>query len=231
MGGTAAEAVTEGLLESVRVLDLGGASSDGVGRLFADLGADVLKIEPPGGGEGRTALPAVGGASIAFAVYNANKRSAVLDPDSAADRQRLLDLAGAADIVIDSGSPGAAAAYGTSCAELADRFGHLVALSVTDFGTTGPYCSRTATDAVLYAMSTALSRTGPTTGRPVLPPEGLASGTAAVQAAWATLAAYYRRLRDGRGDYIDFSRFGGGPAGARPAVRLGGPGLCRPEDA
>ena len=56
-------------------------------------------------------------------------------------------------------------------------------------------------------MSTALSRTGPTTGRPVLPPEGVASGTAAVQAAWAALAASYRRLRDGRGDYIDFSRF------------------------
>ncbi len=209
MGGTAAEAVIERLLASVRVLDLGGASSDGVGRLFADLGADVLKIEPPEGSEARSALPSVAGASIAFAVHNANKRSAVLDPDSAADRQRLLELAGVADVVVDSGSPGTAAAFGTSCAALADRFGHLVALSVTDFGTTGPYCSRTATDAVLYAMSTALSRTGPTAGRPVLPPEGLASGTAAVQAAWATLAAYYRRLRDGRGDYIDFSRFEG----------------------
>ena len=56
-------------------------------------------------------------------------------------------------------------------------------------------------------MSTALSRTGPTAGRPVLPPEGVASGTAAAQAAWAALVAYYHRLRDGRGDYIDFSRY------------------------
>ncbi len=206
MGGTAAGPVS-GLLASVRVLDLGGASSDGVGRLFADLGADVLKIELPGGSEARHALPGVAGASIAFAVHNANKRSAVLDPDSAEDRQRLVELAGAADIVVDSGNPGTAAAFGTSCAALADQFGHLVALSVTDFGTAGPYRSRRATDAVLYAMSTALSRTGPTTGRPVLPPEGVASGTAAVQAAWAALAAFYRRLRDGRGDYIDFSRF------------------------
>ncbi|MGZ8745498.1 MAG: CaiB/BaiF CoA transferase family protein [Mycobacterium sp.] len=196
-----------GLLASVRVLDLGGASSDGVGRLLADLGADVLKVELPGGSEARHALPGVGGASIAFAVHNANKRSAVLDPDSAEDRQRLVELAGAADIVVDSGNPGTAAAFGTSCAALADQFGHLVALSLTDFGTAGPYRSRRATDAVLYAMSTALSRTGPTTGRPVLPPEGVASGTAAVQAAWAVLAAFYRRLRDGRGDYIDFSRF------------------------
>ncbi|MGO4445174.1 CoA transferase [Mycobacterium sp. 2YAF39] len=199
--------MTEGLLAFVRVLDLGGASSDGVGRLFADLGADVLKIEPPGGSDSRHARPGVGGASISFAVQNANKRSAVLDPGNAADRRRLIELAGAADIVVDSGDPGAAAAFGTSCADLAAQFGHLVALSVTDFGATGPHRGWQATDAVLYAMSTALSRTGPTTGRPVLPPDGVASGTAAAQAAWAALAAFYRRLRDGRGDYIDFSRF------------------------
>ena len=57
-----------GLLASLRVLDLGGAESDGVGRLFADLGADVLKIEPPGGSSARDALPRVDGASIAFTV-------------------------------------------------------------------------------------------------------------------------------------------------------------------
>lgn len=198
-----------GLLASVRVLDLGGGSSDGVGRLFADLGADVLKIELRDGTTARRALPAIAGESIAFAINNANKRSAVLDPDSADGRGRLVALAGTADIVVDSGDTGTAAAFGTSAAALAEQFGHLVTLSVTDFGTTGPYSSRQATDAVLYAMSTALSRTGPTTGRPVLPPEGVASGTAAVQAAWAALAAYYRRLRDGRGDYIDFSRFEG----------------------
>ena len=56
-------------------------------------------------------------------------------------------------------------------------------------------------------MSTALSRTGPTSGTPVLPPVGVASATAAVQAAWAALAAYYHRLRCGTGEYIDFSRF------------------------
>ena len=204
MGGTAAGAVT-GLLAVLRVLDLGGAESDGVGRLFADLGADVLKIEPPGGSDARHALPTVAGASIAFAVGNANKRSAVLDPALVADRSRLVELAGTADIVVDSA--GGAAAFGTSCAALAERFGHLVALSVTDFGTTGPYASWRATDPVLYAMSTALSRTGPTSGKPVLPPSGVASATAAVQAAWAALAAHYHRLRSGRGDYIDFSRY------------------------
>ena len=63
------------------MLDLGDAESDGVGRLFADLGADVLKIEPPGGSPPRRALPTSAGASIPFALHNANKRGAVLDPD------------------------------------------------------------------------------------------------------------------------------------------------------
>jgi crotonobetainyl-CoA:carnitine CoA-transferase CaiB-like acyl-CoA transferase len=195
------------LLAELRVLDLCDGDADAVTRLFADLGADVLKVEPPGGSAARAGLPSVAGASVAFALNNANNRSAVLDPADAADRDRLIDLAAAADIVVDSGNPGRTAAFGTSCAELSQRFAHLVAMSVTDFGADGPRASWRATDPVFYAMSTALSRSGPTAGRPVLPPNGIASATAAVQAAWAALVAYYNRLRYGTGDYIDFSRF------------------------
>jgi len=195
------------LLASLRVLDLSGDDGDAVTRLLADLGADVLKVEPPGGSPSRTRPPTLRGASLRFALHNANKRSTVLDPSQPNDRTRLVELAGSADIVVDSGNPGQAAAYGTSCADLADRYPQLVALSVTDFGATGPRSSWRATDPVLYALSGALSRSGPTTGTPVLPPEGIASATAAVQAAWATLVAYYNRLRCGTGDYIDFARF------------------------
>jgi crotonobetainyl-CoA:carnitine CoA-transferase CaiB-like acyl-CoA transferase len=196
-----------GLLASLRVLDLSGDDGDAVTRLLADLGADVLKVEPPGGSPSRTRPPTLRGASLRFALHNANKRSTVLDPSQPNDRTRLVELAGSADIVVDSGNPGQAAAYGTSCADLADRYPQLVALSVTDFGATGPRSSWRATDPVLYALSGALSRSGPTAGTPVLPPEGIASATAAVQAAWATLVAYYNRLRCGTGDYIDFARF------------------------
>ncbi|KUI47705.1 acyl-CoA transferase [Mycobacterium sp. GA-1199] len=199
--------MSEPLLASVRVLDLGGAESDTVSRLYADLGADVLKIEPPGGRSDRHALPTVAGASIPFRLNNANKRCAVLDPADPDDRRALLDLASTADIVIDSGRYGGTVEFGTSCSALVRQFSHLVVLSVTDFGTDGPYACWQATDPVLYALSTALSRTGPTAGTPVLPPAGLASGTVAAQAAWAALAAYYRRLRTGTGEYIDFSRF------------------------
>jgi crotonobetainyl-CoA:carnitine CoA-transferase CaiB-like acyl-CoA transferase len=194
-------------LASVRVLDVGGAESDGVGRLFADLGADVLKVEPPGGAAARATRPSVSDVGIAFSLNNANKRAAVLDPADPGAREHFIELSGGADILVDGGNPGGASAFGTSCAALAERFAHLVALEVTDFGTAGPQAAWQATDSVLYAMSTALSRSGPTTGRPVLPPYGIASATAAVQAAWAALVAYYHRLRCGRGDYIDFSRF------------------------
>lgn len=197
----------DALLDEVRVLDMSAGPADTVGRLLADLGADVLKVEPPGGSPGRTALPTVAGESIPFAVHNANKRSAVLDPRSDHDRQHLLDLAATADILIETVGTGQAAAYGSTGAELAEAYPHLVVLSVSDFGGTGPYSRWRATDAVLYAMSGSLARTGPTVGAPVLPPDGIASATAAAQATWAVLAAYYNRLRCGTGDYIDFSRF------------------------
>jgi crotonobetainyl-CoA:carnitine CoA-transferase CaiB-like acyl-CoA transferase len=195
------------LLTSLRVLDMSSGDADVVTRLLADLGADVLKVEPPGGDTSRAQLPSVGGVSIPFALHNANKRSVVLDPEAEGDRERFFKLAETADILVDSGIPGQTALFGTSCPALATQFGHLVALSVTDFSTAGPYASWQATDPVLYALATELSRSGPTSGTPVLPPDGIASATAAVQAAWATLVAYYNRLRYGSGDYIDFSRF------------------------
>ncbi len=191
------------LLASVRVLDLADGAADMVGRLFADLGADVLKVEPPGGSPSRDRLPTLSGISVPFALHNANKRSTELDPAEAGARDRFLELASLADIVIDSGR---AAAFGLDCVELADRHQHLVVLSVTDFGATGPRSSWQATDPVLYALAGSLSRSGPTTGTPVLPPDGIASATAAAQGAWAALVAYYHRLRCGIGDYIDFSR-------------------------
>ena len=200
-------AIAATLLTSLRVLDLCDDDGDAVTRILADLGADVLKVEPPGGSPSRTGRPALRGTGVRFALHNANKRSAVLDPSDRDDRDRLIDLACNADIVVDSGLPGRAAAYGTSCEKLAERFPHLVALSVTDFGSRGPRATWRATDPVLYALSGALSRSGPTTGTPVSPPDGIASATAAVQAAWSALVAYYNRLRCGTGDYIDFSRF------------------------
>ena len=197
----------EPLLAALRVLDLCDGPGDGVTRLLADLGADVLKVEPPSGSPARKELPALDGVSIPFALHNANKRRVVLDPASDADRRRLRELAGQADIVVDGGLRGSLAAFGTSCEDLAVLFPHLVAMRVSDFGGNGPCAQWTATDPVFYAMCSALSRSGPVSGTPVLPPDGIASSTAAAQAGWALLVAYVNRLRCGIGDVIDFSRF------------------------
>lgn len=194
-------------LTGVRVLDLTVGEVERVARLLADLGADVLKIEPRSGGIEQTCLPLGGMRDIGHALRNANKRRVELDPSTATDRVRFQRLVETCDILIDSGRPGRAQTFGSTARELADADAQLVVMSVTDFGCTGPRASWRATDAVLAAMSSVLSRSGPPGGMPVLPPRGIASATAAAQAAWAVLAAYYYRLNTGRGEYIDFSRY------------------------
>ncbi len=99
--------VPDSLLAGVRVLDLSSGATDAVTRLLADLGADVLKVEHPGGSPGRDTPPMLAAASIPFALHNANKRSTVLDPLQEADWARLRDLAADADIVVtdDLGGP------------------------------------------------------------------------------------------------------------------------------
>ena len=195
-----------GLLESLRVLDLGGAESDLVSRLFADLGADVLKIEPPAGSPARHALPNVAGASIPFALHNANKRSAVLDPDSSADRDRLIELAGAPTSWWTAAIPG-----GRRSGRRARR---LPSGSATWLRCRSPISGRlvhTLHGTLPIRCCTPCRRRCRVPGRRrerrCCRREGIASATAAVQAAWAALAAYYHRLRCGTGEYIDFSRF------------------------
>jgi crotonobetainyl-CoA:carnitine CoA-transferase CaiB-like acyl-CoA transferase len=194
----------DGLLAGVRVLDLAGGAAAGVGRVLADLGADVLKVEPEGGTADRGALPRLAGWSVPFELDNANKRTIELNDT---DRAQFTELVASADIVIDGGRRGQCARFGVTSRALAQRFPQQVVLSITDFGEDGPRAAWQATDAVLYAMSTALARSGPASGQPVLPPAGIATATAAFQAAWNVLVAYFRKRRCGKGDFIDFSRF------------------------
>lgn len=197
----------ESTLTGVRILDVSAGDAAQVARLLADLGADVLRVEPARKSVSAGDAPLIAGTNIAQLVNNANKRIVTLDPDAADDRRRYADLAGQADIVIDSGIPGQSSAFGLTGIMLADRFDHLVVLSITDFGTQGPRAPWRASDPALYALSSVLSRSGPPGAPPVLPPNGIATATATAQAAWAVLVAYYQRLRTGRGDFVDFSRY------------------------
>ena len=107
-----------------------------------------------------------------FGLRNANKRGVVFDPADPADIDRLLALAGEADIVLESLPRALATSTGITPEALLAAHPHLVVVSITDFGRTGPYADYVATDAVLAAMGGVLSRSGLPGRPPLLPPAG-----------------------------------------------------------
>jgi crotonobetainyl-CoA:carnitine CoA-transferase CaiB-like acyl-CoA transferase len=189
------------------VLDLADGKGEMCGRLLADLGADVILVEPRAGAGSRRQQPLLGDTSLYFATHNANKRSVALDLDQDADKESFLQLVEGADILIETSRPGTLERLGLGADALLARNPQLVALSITDFGQTGPYRDFVATDSVHMALGGVLCRTGlPEPGQPpLLPPGSLAWENAAVQAAWCALIGYWQRLHTGVGDHLDFS--------------------------
>jgi crotonobetainyl-CoA:carnitine CoA-transferase CaiB-like acyl-CoA transferase len=187
---------SQALLAGVRVVDMADEKGELCGRFLADLGADVIRVEPRGGARSRR-LP------LSFAVRNANKRGVTIDLE--ADRERLLALLETADVWIEATPPGTLAALGLGPDDVLARNPQLVITSITDFGQTGDYRGWQGNDLVHAAMSGILSRSGLAGRDPLRPPDGMAYETTAIQAAWATLVAYWNRLETGRGDHVDFS--------------------------
>jgi len=157
--------VPPGALSRTRVLDLSSRFSYYTGKLFANMGADVILVEPPGGcalrAQGPYLLdrpdPELG---VAFNYLNAGKRSITLDLDSPADVKRLHALAATADLVIEDSVPGTAGARGFDYESLAAIQPRLVVTSITPFGQTGPYATSEATDLTLLAMGGLLKMMG-----------------------------------------------------------------------
>lgn len=185
-------------LSTLRVLDLTEDAAEWSGRILADLGAEVIRVEPPGGSPGRRDR-------VGFALRNANKAGVVLDLDDRVGRSALLGLAADSDILLESFSHRQAHARALTPADLQRANPALVVVSITDFGRTGPYRDRVATEDVLAAAGGVLSRSGLPGGTPLLPPRGLVSMTVGVQAAWAALVAYVKRARTGEGEHVDVS--------------------------
>jgi crotonobetainyl-CoA:carnitine CoA-transferase CaiB-like acyl-CoA transferase len=199
------DASSQALLAGVRVIDMADEKGEMCGRFLADLGADVVRVEPSVGARSRHLPPFDGATSLSFAVRNANKRGITLDLGAPADRERLLSLLESADVWIETTRPGTLAALTLGPDDALARNPQLVITSITDFGQTGDYRDWEGNDAVHAAMSGILSRSG-LAGRDPLPaPRGIAYETTAIQAAWATLVAYWNRLQTGRGDHVDFS--------------------------
>src|SRR5215207_1763355 len=192
-------------LAGMRVVDMADEKGETCGRYLADLGADVIRVEPPGGARSRRLPPFHGEMSLSFAVRNANKRGVALDLAAPADRQRLLSVLDAADAWIETTRPGTLTALGLSPDAVLARNPELVITSITDFGQSGGYRHWEGNDWVHVAMSGILSRSGLAGREPLFTPPGMAYETAAIQAAWATLVAYWNRLETGRGDHVDFA--------------------------
>ncbi len=192
-------------LAGMRVLEMTDGRGEGCGRFLADLGAEVVLVEPPGGARARHAEPSFGGESLAFAAGAANKRSIVLDLADPAQRGELLDLLAVADLWIDGLDPGALDAVGLDPASLRKRLPQLIVLSITDFGMTGPRRHWVATDWIHIALNSTLSRSGVPGQPPIMPPGRLPDAAVAVQGAWVALVAYWSRLETGQGDHLDLS--------------------------
>src|ERR1700735_3476800 len=141
---------TERPLAGIRVID---QACGLCGRLLADLGAQVICVEPPGGAASRRTAPFHNDLSLHFTVRNLGKKSVTLDMDSADGRRRLEILLDTADVWVESNR-----ALDLNRREILDRHPQLIITSITPFGLTGPYRDYQVTDAVLVAMSGLLFR-------------------------------------------------------------------------
>jgi len=200
----------DGALAGLRVLDLSDHRTQMCARLFADMGADVIKIEPPGGDEARRLGPFVADEphpdrSLFFWYYNLNKRSLTLNLETARGREIMTALAASADVVIESFGPGGGAAYGLDWPTLHRINPALILCSITSFGQDGPWRDYVADDTVLTALSGMMYVNG-FPGRPPVRPLGLQAGHGSSHyGAIAIMLALHARDRDGVGQWIDLS--------------------------
>ena len=198
-------------LHGVRVLELGGyVSAPYCGRLLADYGADVVKIEPPGAGdEARRMGPFVGDdphpeKSIPFLYLNTNKRGVTLDVETVAGVGLLDRLLQSADVLVENYPPDARPS-GLEPEALGERYPHLIVTSITPFGQTGPYRDFAATDLVTTAISGLMYHSGDSDQEPLRNALNQSFYVAGINAAVATSAALFQRMFTGRGQAIDVS--------------------------
>jgi crotonobetainyl-CoA:carnitine CoA-transferase CaiB-like acyl-CoA transferase len=198
-------------LDGMRVLDLtSGVAGPYATKLLADHGAEVVKVEAPGGDPSRhhppffRDKPHVEG-SLRFLHLNTNKRSVVVDLDRPEGRDVVLRLAAGADVIVEDLAPGRMAALGLSYERLEQVRPGIIVTSITPWGQSGPYAAYRQSDLVAQAMTGVMLWNGSETREPLRNGPELASYQAGAVAALATMAAYYRQERTGEGDWIDVS--------------------------
>ena len=205
-----------GPLAGLKVLEFGQiAAGPFAGSLLADLGADVVKIERPDGGDDMRRWPPLSegergpGYSENFASINRNKRSITVDLKDAAQVERLKALCGKADVVIENYRPGVLERLGLGYEALRKASPRLVYCSISGYGHSGPYATRGAFDATMQGISGVMSVTGEPDGPPVKCGVPLGDFGAGLYAAFCIASAILRARETGEGAFIDCSILGG----------------------
>jgi len=210
MSSTEVARPSAGALSGIRVLDVTGSAGNYCGKLFADLGADVILVEPPGGTALRREGPFAGDAvhieaSLPFAYQNTNKRGMVLDLDHEQGPDILRALVARADVLLVTERPGQMERRGLGYSALAAVKPSLVYASITPFGQTGPYADYAAEDIVSMALGGMLYLAGYADSAPLEAYGNQAHVAASLFTSVAAMAALYSAEATGRGEFIDVS--------------------------
>lgn len=196
-------------LAGVRVLDLGQyLPGPGAAQILADLGADVLKVEPPSGDPLRALDPVTGrataGISPYYAAVNAGKRVVRLDLKNEQGKRAFARLAAAADALIESFRPGALAKLGLGAEALRALNPRLVHVALSGYGQTGPLAPQAGHDLNYLALTGALAASGPGPAPAITFPP-IADHASAMHAALCVLGGLLGRARTGQGAFVDVS--------------------------
>ncbi|MFS0899847.1 CaiB/BaiF CoA transferase family protein [Mycolicibacterium litorale] len=197
-------------LADIRVVDLSRALAGPYATMMmADAGADVVKVEPPGGDDSRSWLPYVERDGHRESAYymsaNRNKRSVVLDLKSPQDADRLRWLVSRADVLVENYRPGVLDRLGLGLAHLRELNPELVTLSITGFGTDGPDGKRPGFDQIVQAEGGLMSLTGTPGGSPQRVGLPIADLLAGLFGAFGVMTALRARTRTGRGQHVETS--------------------------
>ncbi|MYG90633.1 MAG: CoA transferase [Chloroflexi bacterium] len=200
------------MLSDYRILDLTDDRGLIGGMILADLGADVIAIEPPGGNRARRRGPFADGSnegdiedSLVWQSYARGKRSLVLDLETDEGRARLIDLARSADALIESADVGAMDALGLGYEALSAVNPGMIYVAITPFGSSGPKAGWAATDITVAASAGPMIQSGDRDRPPLrvgLPQTALHAGA---EAALGVLMGLHERKRSGLGQYVDVS--------------------------
>ena len=198
-------------LTNMRILDFTRVLSGPFATMMlGDLGAEVIKVEPPNGDESRLWPPIMeNGVSAYFLALNRNKQSIVLNLKEQGAQDIVSKLAAQVDVVVENFTPGVASKLGIDYETLKQEKPDIIYCAISGFGQDGPYRDKKAYDPIIQGMTGLMSITGERDGDPVKIGIPVTDLTAASHAVTAILAAYISRLETGKGQYIDVSLYDG----------------------